>query len=286
MQLEYLKDLCTGPTINIIYLKEDEDINNSESNSFATTLFDFNIPLPQDSFNDTAIIYLGPHLKLATDIACIFYHTGSLRINTTNWTIWDNPIVREMSKRFQIFESISNFDHIGIIIENPNIMQHVQLANILQGVCSSNNIFSSIIYVGRLNELKLGNFSDIQAFVHISCIGKPLFSFYHPVISPFEFLCSKLSLNYWDNQILRDNFKLINYCSDVPLPHLNLPSRTSMSCENRLLIKDFYELSAQIFDSRKNFSFNGLEINSSDKNIRLHLGSTGNSTFYDYEKTK
>ena len=67
---------------------------------------------------------------------------------------------------------------------------HNSLANKLLSICNNLQIFAHVIYVGRLNEMKLGNFADLGAFIHIACPGKPLFDFHRPVISPFEFICA------------------------------------------------------------------------------------------------
>ena len=130
--------------------------------------------------------------------------------------------------------------------------------------------------------MKIGNFPDIEFFIHLSCSGRPLFSFVKPIVSPLEFLCAKFDLSFWDNQYLRDYENFIAFCDmnkEILLP--NYEDHTNM--DGQLIVKNFFELSTQISSTRKNNSFNGLEINSSFMEMRLHKGAIGNSTSYDYE---
>lgn len=250
-----------------------------------TKIFDFCIPFDPSEYADTSLIYIGPHEKLANDFGCIFHNHESLRINSLSFSLFQGSISRELTKSCALIDSISNFDHVGIIVENPNVRLHVQTAHYLQNICSANDIIADIVYVGRLNEMKLGNFPDIEFFILLSCTGRASFHFVKPIVSPLEFICAKFEVNFWENQILRDLAIFLEFCDKHQNMLLNGMNDDS-SLDGQLVIKSFFELSTQLVNLRRNYSYNGLEINSSNKEIKLHKGATGNSTSYDYESNK
>lgn len=257
-------------------------IENVENWDKSTKMFDFYFPLDRNDFKDTSLIYIGPHEKLSLDLGCIFYNHTSLCINSKTRSLFNTSISRELAKKSGSVDAISCFDHVGILIENPNVRLHVITAHYLQNICAANDIIADVIYVGRLNEMKIGNFPDIEFFIHLSCSGRAPFSFLKPIVSPLEFLCAKFELDFWENQYLRDYAAFIAYCDmnkKMLLP--NHDDHNNMG--GQLIIKSFYELSTQIVSTRKNYSYNGLEINSAFQEMRLHKGATGNSTSYDYE---
>lgn len=275
---EVFQQICDDKKLNL-YFSSSEKVENCDK---ITKLFDLYIPLDSTDFKDTSLIYIGPQEKLAIDLGCVFYNQASLFVDSRTNSLFSTSISRELTKRSVMIDSISCFDHVGILIENPNIRLHVETAQYLQKICAANDIIADIIYVGRLNEMKIGNFPDIEFFIHLSCSGRPLFSFFKPIVSPFEFLCAKFNLNFWDYQYLRDYEAFVAYC-DMNKEDLlqNYEDQTDMN--GQLIIKNFFELSTQVLSTRKNYSYHGLEINTSAKEMRLHKGATGNSTSYDYE---
>lgn len=245
-------------------------------------VFDFCIPFDSSEFHDTSLIYIGPHEKLSTDLGCIFFCHDSLRIDSKSSRVFECSISRELTKRSSLINSISSFDHVGILVENPNVRLHVKTAQYLQNICAENDIIADIVYVGRLNETKIGNFADIEFFIHLSCAGRPIFHFIKPIVSPLEFICAKFDVNFWENQTLRDYSIFLNFCDQHKSSFLRNNSYDN-SLSDQLVIKNFFELSNQLINSRKKYSYNGLEIKSMDREMKLHKGAIGNSTAYDYE---
>ncbi len=271
-----LIELCMNKQLSVIF----SEVRPIESDFIK--LFDFYIPCDKSEFNDISLIYIGPHEKISTDIGSILYNNNSLRIDSKTMLSFETIISRELAKRSRLIDSIRCFDHVGILVENPNVRLHVQVAQYLQNICAANEIIADIIYVGRLNEMKLGNFADVEFFIHISCSGRNLFTFVKPIVSPLEFLCAKFDLKFWENQCLRDYEHFIRYCDQNKALLLNNYNNEN-NLEGQLVLKSFFELSTQLIGARKNYSYNGLEINSTDKVMKLHKGAVGNSTSYDYE---
>lgn len=270
---------CNGIDVNIIFA-------DSESRCISDTkLFGFYFTLDRDAYIDTALIYIGPHEKLSTDLGCIFYNQESLRINSVTSSCFEGSISRELTKKYGLIDSIRCCDHVGIVVENPNVRLHVETAQYLQNICSANDMIADIIYVGRLNEMKLGNFADIQFFIHLSCAGRPSFSFVKPVVTPLEFICAKFEVDFWEYQNLRDYERFLRYCAshkEIVLPN----TQQDNNLGGQLVLKSFFELSSQLVGVRRNYSYGGLEINSINQEMKIHKGAVGNSTGYDYESKK
>lgn len=262
-----------------LYFASSEKIESCDK---VTKLFNFYLPLDLNEFKDTALIYIGPHEKLAVDFGCIFFNFESLCIDSKNNLCFNASISRELAKRSKLIDSISCFDHVGILVENPNVKLHVDTAQYIQNMCASNDIIADIIYVGRLNEMKIGNFPDIEFFIHLSCSGRSSFSFIKPIVSPLEFICAKFNLDFWNNQHLRDFESFLAFCDSNKEIFLKNYSE-DIDLNGKLVIKSFHELSTQLLSTRKNYSYTGLQISPSFQEMRLHKGANGNSTYYDYE---
>lgn len=269
-------DLCSNSNASVIFASKQP----MESNF--SKLFDFYIPCNESDFNEISLIYIGPHERLSSDLGCIFYANNCMRIDSKTMLPFEGSIPRELSKSSGLLDSIRCFDHVGILVENPNVKLHVKVAQYLQNICAANEIIADIIYVGRLNEMKLGNFADIEFFIHLSCYGRDSFSFVKPIVSPLEFLCAKFDLEFWENQVLRDYELFIKYCDQHQSILLQAYNQET-NLEGQLVLKNFFELSTQLLNSRKSYSYKGLEINSTDQVLELSRGAVGNSTGYDYE---
>lgn len=256
--------------------------NNLNECKNGIKLFDFDVPFEPSEFSETSLIYIGPHEKLATDLGCIFFNHDSLRIDSRSLKLFECSVSRELTKRCRLIDSISCFNHVGIIVENPNVRLHVETAQYLQNICAANDMIADIVYVGRLNEMKIGNFADIEFFIHLSCAGRPTFHFVKPIVSPLEFISAKFDIDFWGNQILLDYSLFLKFCDQNNSIFFQNSSFDNNS-NGQVVLKNFFELSTQLLGSRKNHSYNGLEINSIDKEMKLHKGAIGNSTAYDYE---
>lgn len=273
----------SGKKLNLLFSDTEISRVDTDISKYSSKILGFQIPIKSSCFEKTSLIYIGPHEKHSTDLGCIFFNHSSLRINSKNFLKFNFVISRELAKRSTIIDSISNFDHIGIIVENPNVRIHVEMAKCLQNICSANDMIADIIYVGRLNEMKLGNFSDIQFFIHLSCAGKLLFKFVIPVVSPFEFICAKFDINFWENQNLRDYEIFLGFYKNNKGIFLSNQEVAMLKNQDQVVVKNFYELSNQLNETRKNYSYSGLKINSIDQEMKLFKGAVGNSTAYDYE---
>lgn len=265
-----------------------EQCSNSTQNSPEfTCILGFKIPTDILHHENTSIIYVGPFYRTAVDFGTMFYTRKCLLLDSKSMTPFEINVLRDLSRRNAISESAATFNRFGILVENPSDDLHITLANFLQDLCIANGILSNIIYVGRLTATKLGNFTDVQAFVHISCYGRERFEFHIPVLSPFEFLCSKFGVDFWTQQFLRDYFLLCSHIENHLLPSRSdfAPSHDPDGERRQMILRDTYQMVEMISSSRSGFSYSGLKINTENRPMGLEDGSFGNSAGYDHEAT-
>ncbi len=243
--------------------------------------FNFNSPIEEVKSSSSAVIYVGPHSKIATDLGSLCYQQPALLIDSATGTPFPVNLLRDLAKRSSVIDVAREFTQIGIVLENPNIDLHIKLAQVLQNLCFANDIFANILYVGRVNEAKIGNFPDLECFLHISCAGKELFTFAKPVLSPFEFICAKFSVDFWNSQDLRDFDRLLSYCVERSREWIS--QKQDSDSDKQFAIKDFYQLTIALESTRNRYSYYGLEIDQGTRDMQLHKGATGNSVSYDHE---
>lgn len=289
-----INDFISTSTADRIYLVLDQVENHSTLNwtdkvilaqesdqQEGLKMHGFAFPqLTKELIASSAVIYYGPHAKVATDLGSLFYLQPSLLLDSTSATAFTINISRDLAKRTAAVNSIRGFDQIGILVENPNIQLHIQLAQMLQDLCFANNFFANILYVGRVNEMKIGNFPDLECFVHISCPGKSLFSFAKPVVSPFEFICAKFDVNFWEHQELRDLDALLDFCQVHQ--HEWIPEE-ARAANGQVVLRDLQQMTMTLSSIRQKYSYHGLQIDHANRDMTLHEGSTGTAAGYDYE---
>lgn len=268
---------CTLTDPRVISVQKDVEAEGFK-------FYDFCFPLPVEEVKSasSSIIYIGPHSKIATDVGSLCYQQPALLINSSTGQPFSVNVMRNLAKRSSVIDTAKEFTQVGILVENPNIELHIKLAQLLQNLCFANDIFANILYVGRVNEAKIGNFPDLECFVHISCAGKELFTFAKPILTPFEFICAKFpSVDFWGKQELRDYELLLQFCIQSSAEWI--PQKNLSDSDKQVAIKDFYQLTVALESVRKRYSFYGLEIDQSSRDMQLHKGSTGNSVSYDHE---
>lgn len=259
-------------------------VHNNTKETEAFQFYDFCFPLPVEEVKSSAscVIYVGPHLKIATDLNCLCYRQPALLIDSVSGKPFPVHVMRSLSKRSSVIDTAKECTQVGIVVENPNIELHVKLAQILQNLSFANDIFANILYIGRVNEAKIGNFPDLECFVHISCAGKELFTFAKPILTPFEFICAKFAVDFWSKQELRDYELLLQYCTESSAEWI--PKKEASSADKQVAIKDFHQLTIALESVRDRYTFYGLEIDQGHRDMQLHQGATGNSVSYDHEQ--
>jgi diphthamide biosynthesis protein 2 len=96
----------------------------------------------------------------------------------------------------------------GILL-NSNCRHAVEVGRSLAKVCRSLGKKYFTFLMNNLNEVKLGNFSEIECYVLVSCSKqslKTLKDYHRLVITPFDFLCAfdlgSLEDYHWDPCLL------------------------------------------------------------------------------------
>ena len=106
---------------------------------------------------------------------------------------------RTLSRRFFLMEQAKNAEIIGIVVGTLGVAQYLSAIRALQSAIRNAGKKSYLFAVGKLNEPKLSNFSEIDCFVLVACPLNTMFdsrSYFRQVITPFE-LQMALSGEQW-----------------------------------------------------------------------------------------
>ena len=101
-----------------------------------------------------------------------------------------------LRRRFATLQRIEGAQRIGILVNAVRTGDHAILIDrVLQAIEAAHK-YAYILVVGKLNEAKLANFADIDAFVLVSCAQNHLLprsltkNVMQPIVTPHEILCA------------------------------------------------------------------------------------------------
>ena len=131
--------------------------------------------------------------------------------------------------RFNLIEKIKNANIIGIVVGTLVVDGYLNVLNILKNVIHKANKKYYLISVGKVNEAKLGNFSEVDIFVLITCslsfqylLPSQQESYFKNIVTPFDVMIALDNSCNWTgmystdfNDILLNTYKLgINESKD------------------------------------------------------------------------
>lgn len=140
-----------------------------------------------------------------------------------------------ISKRFHYIAQVQDAQVFGIIISSLSVYNRIK--NNLRGLLQHHHKTFYPIYIGKITDLKLGNFREIDMFVMVSCSNTPLpdnKNFYRPVITPFELEIGLL--NSWQGR----------YSTSFTSEFTSKPLYTTKETESRFSNREFKGLEPEV----------------------------------------
>jgi len=110
---------------------------------------------------------------------------------------------RMLMKRFHLIQRAMDANVIGILISTLAVDGFVEVARDLREKIHQSGRRAYTVVVGKLNEAKLANFSDIEVFVVIACrLNTVVYSksFFQPLITPFELNIALADAKNWTGE--------------------------------------------------------------------------------------
>jgi diphthamide biosynthesis protein 2 len=200
--------------INIIVPSIRDDLNSttdvkskqqSESKNYYT-IGGFHLSIDSEkSLSDYNLIFIGNNDDLYLRNIMLRLNTcKSFIIYNPNTMTFDQPSLntrRILGRRYYLIEKAKTANIVGILMGTLAIHQHLEMVQHIKKLLKSNEIKSQMFVVGKINEPKISNFSEIDIFVIIACSFNSLVDtrdYYHDIITPYELDMALNERRNWD----------------------------------------------------------------------------------------
>ncbi|KAL4442803.1 hypothetical protein ABPG74_010692 [Tetrahymena malaccensis] len=208
------------------------------------------------------------------------------KVYVYNNQIKESPPVSNKSliKRLSMIEQARDIKCFGILIQNPNTQFCRAVTERVKQVIQYANKKFYTFYMSNLNEAKLNNFPEVEAFVIVSCYRNSLFDlkkYYKLIITPFELemaLRNQSFSNYFLIDGLNQEIEALNLEDIEKEPEdteqekkkqaNNSQALVAISEENKVAIMGIF----QTLDHFTGRNFQGLDIN---QNVDVKLAVQG-----------
>ncbi|XP_012284025.1 2-(3-amino-3-carboxypropyl)histidine synthase subunit 2 [Orussus abietinus] len=201
----FFYDVAYGHAIELIY----KNLKSTFKNLSVTTLnctsnVDFvntktsanTLPLGRNcilengyKIEDYDAFFLGPN--------CRTLNVLGTSVPVKTWYYWENDTINELiavntpwlKRRRYLVEKLKDAGIVGIVIATLGIKGYLDVITIIKSILKQMKKKSYIISVGKPNPAKLANFSEVDAFVVITCPENDIFTsrdFHKPILMPYE----------------------------------------------------------------------------------------------------
>eukprot|EP00301_Raphidiophrys_heterophryoidea_P024860 c8198_g1_i1.p1 GENE.c8198_g1_i1~~c8198_g1_i1.p1 ORF type:complete len:498 (+),score=109.91 c8198_g1_i1:41-1495(+) len=140
---------------------------------------------------EDVILWIGAECLELTNIlmCCSKNQVWKFDTNSITLDLQGATTNRMLMKRFNLIQRAIDANVIGILISTLAVDGFVQVAQALRDKIHQSGRRAYTVVVGKLNEAKLANFSDIEIFVVVACRLNTVVdckNFLQPLITPFE----------------------------------------------------------------------------------------------------
>lgn len=137
-------------------------------------------------------------------------HKSLTFITDAEGSIKDSQTIvsRELMRRYALIEKAKEKNVFGILINSATVNNFQETYRRTKKVLEGQKKKHFTLMINNITEAKLGNFSEIDVFVIISCPNHSLYSekeFHRLVITPYELELALDSEKTWENSIVLDH---------------------------------------------------------------------------------
>ena len=204
---------------NILYNDQLSTDNTTKSQYIVATIESQPSTLQSNQYYITGYLYTLPSHTTIDQCECIWIGSNdcalyiNLLLNYNSSTFYtyctvDNTIQcgrtnisRLLARRYYLIEKAKNCTRIGIIIASVSMTHYYDILQSIKSLLRKHNKKYYVINIGKINESKLGNYSNfIDIYVIISCPLQCIIDtkqFYHDIITPYELQLSLDSNIQW-----------------------------------------------------------------------------------------
>ena len=198
----------------------------------------------------------------------------------------DTPFHRLISRRYYLSQCCKDAQVIGLVAGTLSTSNYLQSLIQYRDMITAAGKKCVVISVGKLTIAKLGNFTEIDCFVWLTCPLSALLaderSFMKPVITPFEMQVG-LGLMEWSGRLIFDYQGLVRF-AEVPILAMDYSSGS-----HQLIAQDDRKelqipndvIHSTLVERMKARSFKGLSTEKSDDVAIVKSGWSGIARHYD-----
>lgn len=237
------------------------------------------------------VIFVGPTSPLVSHMAMYycskeFFHYDKSLVSTSH-----------VQKRYRMVHQARDAPIVGILVSAYSSANYLELIEAMKQALRKRGKKYYTFSLSKLNPLKLGNFSEINVFVLVSCPQSTLIDskeYLVPVITPFELAVALEMSMEWGSEYELEYNRLISRFLGVEEtngePHFSLITgrlESGMFFEhkeqNKELIKSFELRSAAAYHLNTR-SWKGLDPKyGEERTLEIFQGRFGNASKYDGE---
>ncbi len=275
---------------NIIIPKLRNIYENIEYSKFDKKTTDIGgFELNDDMNNDiisSHIIYINKELDHKQEDDELYIRNIMLRLNQCksfhvynhdDFIIPNINTQRIIGRRYYLIEKAKTCQIFGILVGTLAIQQHIDAIKRIKELLKMYNKQTQIFVVGKINEPKISNFSEVDMYVIVACSLNSLIEtrdFYHDIITLYELEMAFHPERSWDGQYSTNYRDLL---APNGLMHLSLPYEDEEKKNNNKLKSDepFY---SPITQTLIKLDTNNHDNNNNEKKKGLDQKNNINST--------
>lgn len=165
--------------------------STKDQTTYAINGYTFTLP-SSISISDCCIVWIGESDRVGlTNIMLNYNNSTFYTFNpNTNQLLYNNRSVnRILSRRFFLMEKVKNAEIIGIIVGTLAVENYLDVIRHVKKLIHSVGKKSYLFLIGKINDPKLCNFSEIDMYVMIACpygVMTDTTGYFKEVVTPYE----------------------------------------------------------------------------------------------------
>ncbi|GFT10977.1 2-(3-amino-3-carboxypropyl)histidine synthase subunit 2 [Nephila pilipes] len=171
--------------------------------------------LPDEStLNDYKAFYIGTRIVTLTNFMLslknsLFYSYNPVQKLARVETL---DVNKHLKRRYYYIEKAKDANIIGILVGTIGVSKYMTIISHLKELIKQAGKKSYTLAIGKLNNAKLANFSEIEVFVNVACIESSLIEsreFFQSIITPYELEIALNQAREWIGDYIADFAQLL-----------------------------------------------------------------------------
>ncbi|KAJ2721034.1 Diphthamide biosynthesis protein 2 [Coemansia sp. Benny D115] len=164
---------------------------------------------PEKAIGDYTILYIGAESPTLTNIMVTLRARAVFSYDPSAKTLREesSKVNRHLNKRYFAVQRAKDADIIGIVVGTLAATRYVRVIEMLKQMIRKAQKKLYVFVVGKLSMAKLGNFTEIEAFVLVACPENSLVDgkdFDKPIVTPYEFMLAISRTREWTGDYITD----------------------------------------------------------------------------------